>query len=234
MPTSVPPIGTVVTVTSYQDIAAAIEPSGMVARGGFVVGPDDSVPVLADGRRPTAVVIVGNVGGRMWPIFRAEEGDDADPLDAWTRRRLRPIAERFGADFVHPSDEPFQPFQRWAQRASDVWQSPIGLLVHPTDGLWHALRGAFLFAGPVEGLPPTGVAVSPCVGCDAPCLTTCPVDAFSPDGYDHEACRGHVRSGDKPVCLEQGCAARRACPVNADGFYGPDQMRFHMRAFVGW
>lgn len=221
-------------VPAYADIAAAVEPTGMLARGGFVVGPDDSVPPLADGSRPAAVVIVGNVGGAMWPTFRAEERDEPEPLDAWTRRRLGPIADRFGAELVHPSDEPFQPFQRWAQRASDVWQSPIGLLVHPTDGLWHALRGAFLFAEPVDGLPPTGVATSPCVGCDAPCLTTCPVDAFSPDGYDHEACRGHVRSGEEPVCLEQGCAARRACPVNADGYYGPDQMRFHMRAFVGW
>ena len=219
---------------AYADIAAAVEPTGMLARGGFTVGPDDAVPSLADGRRPVSIVIVGNVGGAMWPTFRAEEGDEPDPLDAWTRRRLRPIADRFGAEFVHPSDEPFQPFQRWAQRASDVWQSPIGLLVHPTDGLWHALRGAFLFAEPVEGLPSIGVAVSPCVGCEAPCLTTCPVDAFSPDGYDHEACRGHVRSGEEPVCLERGCAARRACPVNADGFYGPDQMRFHMHAFVGW
>ena len=231
---SVPPIGTVVTVTSYRDLASAIEPTGMVARGGFAVGPDDPVPVLADGRRPATVVIVGNVGGTMWPIFRAEERDEPDPLDAWTRRRLRPIAERFGAEFVHPSDEPFQPFQRWAQRASDVWQSPIGLLVHPTDGLWHALRGAFLFADPVEGLPPTGVATSPCIGCDAPCLTTCPVDAFTADGYDHVSCREHVRSGDEPECLEAGCAARRACPVAADGSYGPDQMHFHMRAFVGW
>ena len=27
--------------------------------------------------------------------------------------------------------------------------------------------------------------------------------------------------------------ARRACPVNADGCYPADQMRFHMAAFVG-
>ncbi|MEZ5295314.1 MAG: hypothetical protein R2697_03270 [Ilumatobacteraceae bacterium] len=221
-------------MTSYHDLASAIAPTGMVLRGGFAVEPDDQVQALADGRRPSTVVIVGNVGGAMWPVFRAEERDEPDPLDAWTRRRLRPVAERFGAEFVHPSDEPFQPFQRWAQRASDVWQSPIGLLVHPTDGLWHALRGAFLFAGPVDGIPSVGNATSPCVGCAAPCLTTCPVDAFTAEGYDHESCRGHIRSGAEPACLEQGCAARRACPVNATGHYGPDQMRFHMHAFVGW
>lgn len=217
----------------YPDVAAAIEPTGMVARGGFAVQSDDVVPDLADGRRARAVVVVGNIGGAMWPRFRREERDEPDPLDAWTRRTLRPIAESFEAELVHPSDTPFQPILRWAQRAADVWQSPIGLLVDPEHGLWHAYRGALLFSNEVVDLPATGTATSPCIGCHQPCLTTCPVEAFRPGEYDHEACRAHVRSGAEPTCLTDGCAARRACPVNADGYYGPDQMLFHMRAFVG-
>jgi hypothetical protein len=219
----------------YGEIVAAVAVTGRVARGGFEIDDqlDDQVPDLADGRPARSVVIVGNVGGAMWARFRAEERDEPDPLDAWTRRTLAPIARSFGADYVHPSDRPYRPFQRWAQRAADVWQSPIGLLIHPVDGLWHALRGAFVFADPVVGLPPTGLSTSPCIGCSAPCLTTCPVDAFAPGEYDHERCRGHVRSGTPPVCLTGGCAARRACPVDADGYYAVDQMTFHMRAFVG-
>jgi hypothetical protein len=220
-------------VTSYAEIRDAVEPTGMVVRGGFDPRPDDAVPGLPDGRAAHTVVIVGNIGGTMWPRFRREERDEPHPLDAWTRRMLLPIADRFGAGYVHPSDEPFHPFQRWAQRAADVWASPIGLLIDPVAGLWHALRGAFVFAEPVTGIPPVGRATSPCVGCDAPCLAACPVDAFAPGAYDHERCRGHVRSGVAPVCLTDGCAARRSCPVNAHGYYGEDQMRFHMRAFVG-
>jgi len=222
-----------VTAVSYTRVAGAIEATGMVARGGFVVGRDDVIPSGRDGHRTRSVVMVGNVGGAMWPRFRAEQRDEPDPLDAWTRRVLGPIADEFGAALVHPSDEPFQPIMRWAQRAADVWPSPIGLLVHPTDGLWHAYRGALLFAREVVDLPPVGVASSPCVTCDQPCLTTCPVDAFTDDGYDHESCRDHVRSDRDPDCLTEGCAARRACPVNADGYYDVDQMRFHMRAFLG-
>lgn len=223
----------------YRTVAAAVAPTGMIARGGFVPVPDDAVPPLADGRVVRTVVVVGNVGGAIWPSFRADERPVADPLDDWTRRRLEPVAARFGADYMHPSDEPFIPMQRWAQRADDVFESPIGLLIHPDHGLWHAYRGVLLFAEPLDGLPTVGARVSPCSTCaDQPCRTACPVGAFTTDGlrlvgYDHERCRGHVRSGHEPRCLTAGCAARRACPVNAAGHYETDQMAFHMRAFTG-
>src|SRR5690606_19529922 len=107
----------------YDAVAAAIASTGMVARGGFVPEPSDDVPPLADGRPVHTVIIVGNVGGAIWPRFRAEERSVPDSLDDWTRRMLVPIAERFGAGYVHPSDEPFIPMQRWAQRADDVFES---------------------------------------------------------------------------------------------------------------
>jgi hypothetical protein len=218
----------------YAEVADAVQPTGMVARGGFRIDAGDDVAVQPDGHPTRSVVVIGNVGRRMWPHFRAAQPAGDDPLDTWTRAVLRPIAARLGAAFVHPSDEPFQPFQRWAQRADDVWKSPIGLLVHPEHGLWHAYRGAFLFPVVVEGLPSTGGRASPCLTCaDQPCLTTCPVDAFTVAGYDADACRGHVRSGITPRCADTGCAARCACPVGTADRYGDDQMRFHMRAFVG-
>ena len=216
----------------YADIVRAVSPTGLAVRGGFAVTAGDGVPDAPGGATRT-VVIVGNVGGAMWPRFRAQEPAGPDPLDRWTRSVLGPIADAFGAGFVHPSDEPFQPFQRWAQRADDVWQSPIGLLVHPDHGLWHAYRGALLFPVEVVGLPTVGGRTSPCVGCPQPCLTTCPVGAFRHDGYDVESCAGHVRSDADPRCAEAGCAARLACPVGLVERYGPDQMRFHMRAFIG-
>lgn len=215
----------------YAEVAEAVRPTGMLARGGFNLEPDET---LSDFPATRSVVVIGNVGGAMWPHFRAADPGGDDPLDAWTRSVLRPIADSFDADFVHPSDEPFQPFQRWAQRADDVWQSPIGLLIHADHGLWHAYRGAFLFGEPLDGLPAVGLTQQPCLTCDEkPCLHTCPVDAFAVDGYDADACRGHVRSGAAPDCLHDGCAARCACPVSPATKYDADQMHFHMRAFVG-
>lgn len=206
----------------YADVVAALAGTGMVARGGFVPEPTRTI------------VVIGNVGGAMWPLFRAAEQGVDDPLDTWTRAVLAPIAASLGADFVHPSDEPFQPFQQWAQRAEGIAQSPIGILIHPQYGLWHAYRGAFLFPFALDDLPEPISDASPCLSCpDQPCLTACPVDAFTIGNYDADACRAHVRSRAAPVCIEAGCAARLACPVGTEHRYGPDQMNFHMKAFVG-
>ncbi len=214
----------------YGEIADAVAETGMIARGGFATDEADRI----DGVEAACVVMIGNIGGTIWPRFEGERTPGRDPLDRWTRSLLEPIAASFGATFAHPSDQPFQPFQRWAQRADDVWQSPIGIMIHPMFGLWHAYRGALLFSEAVEGMPMVGQQASPCLTCaDQPCLSSCPVDAFTVDGYDSQACRGHVRSGSEPTCLSAGCAARLACPVGQDYRYGPDQMRFHMAAFAG-
>ena len=224
----------------YDDLVAAVAPTGMVVRGGFHASAAKlhaglpPMPLLDDGRPTRSVVIVGNAGGAMWGPFSDGRSDGPNPLDRWTRDTLRPIAAEFDATFLHPSDEPYQPFQRWAQLADDVWSSPIGLLVHSTFGLWHAYRGAFLTPVEVTDLPPVGRETSPCVTCvGQPCLTTCPVDAFGPSGYDGAACAGHVRSDASPNCLDDGCAARGACPVGVTWRYESEQMRFHMRAFIG-
>ncbi len=79
----------------YATIAAAVAPTGMVARGGFVVDPTPSpVPPAADGRPVPDGVVIGNVGGVVWPGFRAAETPGPHPLDRWTRSTLRPIAAR--------------------------------------------------------------------------------------------------------------------------------------------
>lgn len=226
-------MGNAADPVDYGEIAAAIELTGMFARGGFLTGPADSI-ALPDGTPAVAVVMVGNAAGPMWQRFRAAQPPGPHPLDTWTRATLRPIAAAFGAAFVHPGDEPFRPFQRWAQRAEAVWPSPIGLLIHRRHGLWHAYRGALLFDRPVTGLPVAVEADSPCTSCvGQPCLSACPVEAFAGGGYDDVACSAHVRSDRDPDCLHLGCAARRACPVGADRVYGPDQIEFHMRAFAG-
>ena len=108
----------------------------------------------------------------------------------------------------------------------------MGPLIHPDYGLWHAYRGALAFAETLD-LAPRDTRPSPCDDCeDKPCLVTCPVGAFSGEGYDVAACVGHIGGARGGECLSAGCLARRACPVGVTFQYAADQMGFHMKAFL--
>lgn len=143
----------------YAQVDRAIEAAGMVARGGFHPAPEDGVPELGPGRPARTVILAGDVGGRMWPAFAAARANlaAADPLDAWTRAVLADVAERCGAVALFPfGGPPYLPFQRWARRAEPVAPSPIGILIHPDWGLWHAYRARSRSARPWRCLRPTG------------------------------------------------------------------------------
>jgi len=212
---------------------SAIERAGLVPRGAFKLEDGERVGELADMR---TIVLAGMVGREGWNAFAASpEASDgfADPLDRWSRRLIESLARELGGRALFPfGGPPFLPFQRWAQRAEPVHSSPIGLLIHPYYGLWHAYRGAIGF--PEElAVPESAPVPSPCESCAGRwCLKSCPVGAFSNTGYDVAACAGHLRSAAGEDCMDFGCRARRACPVGADHAYDPVQANFLMRAFL--
>ena len=75
----------------------------------------------------------------------------------------------------------------------DVWSSPLESAPQdPVAAVWEALNEVLdpeipisltelglIYGVDVVGAPPTGTHTSPCLGCDQPCLSTCPVDAFT-------------------------------------------------------
>ncbi len=205
-----------------------------------------------------SIILIGHVGSSFWPHFtnwlsaqsaslphgfrargvwsstasRAPADHIPDPLDTWSKQVIGGIAKAHGGKAIFPSDQPYQPFQQWAMAATGIRPSPLGILIHPVYGLWHAYRGAIIFydvtlSQPVEKLS------HPCDTCvEKPCLSACPVNAFSNGGYAVERCRSHVKSDAGQACLTGGCLARRACPVGTAFEYVPEQMQFHMNAFV--
>jgi len=193
-----------------------------------------------DGLLPAAgvgtIVLLGFTGSVQWELFtRSAEANDGlqNPLDRWSRRVVGALAREFGALDVYPSAAAAPlPFQRFAARSEPVHQSPIGLLIHPKWGLWHAYRGALVLATRIV-LPALAPSVQPCLGCaDKPCLSSCPVHAFRGGTFDVDSCVGHVLSAAGTECRERGCLARRACPVAAEFRYAEEQARFHMQAFL--
>lgn len=201
-----------------------------------------------------SLLIIGNIGNELWardagayPTGGGEassgstgEYATANPehMNEWTRQVIDPIAARLGGVAYYPfGGPPYHPFQRWAMQAEPVTPSPIGMLIHPDFGLWHAYRAAIAVPESVDPPPPDERA-NPCLTCpDEPCLSTCPVDAFkdmrNPDGgYDVPACAAHIARDAGRDCLTQGCRARRACPIGRGFHYVPGQAEYHMQAFL--
>lgn len=210
--------------------------SGLTLRGAFHPEAADGVPAQPDGRTSCTVVLLGNQGENLWATFQASpEAQDGrpDPLNRWSERVIGALAAECGGLALFPSGgPPYLPFQRWAGRAEPVAPSPLGMLVHPDFGLWHAYRGAIALAERLD-LPPRDTRPSPCDSCaERPCLSACPVGAFTGESYAVRACAAHIASPAGADCLNRGCGARWACPVGRDFAYPAAQARFHMEAFV--
>ncbi len=221
---------------TFQAIEQALMPLGLSLRGGFQAAATDDLPALPAGQAAATVLLVGNAGPGMWKAFSgsAQAHDGAPhPLNRWTGQHLDAIANSMGGVALYPFDAtPAWPFQRWAARCEPVHPSPLGLFIHPQYGLWHAYRAAIVLAVPLDLAPPPSVA-SPCQSCtDRPCMSRCPVGAFSASGYDVPTCARHLQSPAGADCLQGGCLARRACPVGVDYQQLPAQNAFHMRAFL--
>jgi len=216
-------------------VAAVAEAQGLACRGAFHPAPADGVPDLPNGGTTATLMLLGLVGGAGWAGFAASpEAVDggSHALDRWSRRVVGAVAEALGGHALFPfGGPPYLPFQRWAQRAEPVFPSPLGILIHPDWGLWHSYRGAVALPERLA-LPLQDRRPSPCESCaEKPCLTACPVGAFTPGGYAVPTCAAHIAAPEGADCMARGCRARRACPIGAEHRYGPAQAGFYMRAF---
>lgn len=182
-----------------------------------------------------AGLLIGNIGSSLWFSFQtSEEFNDGqkNSLDRWTQSILQPVAHELKADVRLPFGEKIWPFQQWAGKATGMKQSPIGLFIHPEYGLWTAFRGAFMFDADIQ-FNQKLVEWHPCDRCaEKPCLTTCPIGAFTSQGYDYLSCKSHVRSDAGHACKSGSCLARKSCPIGTDFAYEQDHQFFHMAAYI--
>ena len=218
---------------SLDELSKLLAPHGLIPRGALRLDAAEARALKAK-----SLVLVGHAGPKIWRHFqkwrRMRHEQMESPLDAWSEHVISPIAEELGGRAIFPFQKPFHPFQQWAMRAEGLKPSPLGILIHPVHGLWHAYRGAIVFENEIL-IREAQEQIHPCDQCAAkPCLSACPVSAFSGTAYDVQACRACLAS--KPggeACMSGGCKARLACPVGRESVFAPAQMRFHMRAFAG-
>ena len=182
-------------------------------------------------------VLVGNAGSKFWEVFsNSEEYADghADPLDRWSKRIGDQIAKTTGAQVTYPFEgPPYAPFLDWAGETGQVSRSPLSIFIHHEHGLWHAYRFMLSFDRIAEDFADPDASLSPCGSCsEKPCLSSCPVSAFSDGHFDVEKCMSYLKSDENSDCRRYGCVARQACPVMPQNRYIPEHAKFHMQAFV--
>ncbi|RUX53695.1 4Fe-4S dicluster domain-containing protein [Mesorhizobium sp. M7A.F.Ca.US.014.04.1.1] len=221
---------------SVDRIAAALLANGLVLRGGFNFTPSDAPPTGSSGAPAAAVLLVGQAGAAPLPHFlrwwEQQPQAIANPLDTWSREVIGAVAQDFGARAISPSDKPYLPFQQWAMRAEGLKPSPLGILMHPRYGLWHAYRGVLLFD---DEIPVQVAEAAPhlCDSCaEKPCLKSCPVDAYSVQGFAYQSCLAHVGGANGEPCRSGGCLDRNACPYGTGYRYPPEVQAFHMASFA--
>ena len=227
-------------------LAALLAPLGLALRGWFEIQSSDIAKTGAGVDAGMAALLVGNHGPALWHCFQTStESRDGfpDPMDRWTRRVVTEACGRLEQPFtaLFPFGKTVWPFQQFAHRAMGISASPLGILIHPQFGLWHGLRAAIVFPGLAKTCEVPDKMIHPCEKCvEKPCLSACPVSAFSERGFDVAGCRSYLDStassqsdSTLPDCMGRGCAARNACPVGREWRYDGPQLRFHMSAFGG-
>lgn len=180
-------------------------------------------------------LLIGDTGGSHWQSYSSANSDRPQSMDDWTRSTITPIAESIGVAAYYPFGEPTYPFQQWAKQAMGIHSSPLGLLIHPEFGLWIALRAALVFHSIDFPIPAPTPQPHPCESCpDRPCLTACPVSAFTENAYDVATCRTFISSQtpEGNLCRFEGCRSRLACPIGTQYVYSSPQQSFHMEAFI--
>jgi hypothetical protein len=232
------------TAPPIEGIRQALAQRGLHLRGGWLPDPEaDQLPLLPGGGSAGVVWMVGVVGSDHWSDFSASPfftDGLPDPLDRWSQAIGDELALRWGGVALYPfTGPPYWPFQQWATRAEPLQNSPLMLRIHPSYGLWHAYRFALALPGsPLVNLvataaPPSSGLGSLCLQCDGqPCLQACPVSAFDGTSYRVDDCLGWLQQPGGEPCMQQGCLARRACPVGAAYRYPANLASFHMKAFA--
>lgn len=204
-----------------------ITATGLGIVGAFHPEPGDLVPDPCE-----TLLLLGPAGPEMWDVFSAsaEARDGApDPMDRWSRRVISELADRLDGRAYFPfGGPPWQPFQRWAERAEGAVSSPVGMQASATRGLWVSYRGAIGLDQRLDLAPPSA---GPCAPCPAPCLTACPVDAFASGTYDVPRCVGYLNDHPEAPC-HRGCLVRVACPAGSAVGLPDAERAFHMAAFL--
>lgn len=189
------------------------------------------IAAFPDARAYAQLLLIGNAGTALWRKVREAGLSDSDPVDRYARRSIEQFLEgRYRYEILYPGTHTI-PLQQLGTLAGWHHDSPLGIGIHGTYGLWFAYR-AVVLADSAFSETPGRRQRSPCLDCaDQPCMNACPSGAVSAEPFDVDACAG-FRFATGSVCAAN-CLARCACPVARQHRYDDDQIAYHYSFSLG-
>lgn len=175
------------------------------------------------------LVLIGHAGTDFWKSFSKANIQTTNPVDDFSIETTQGFIANYLNDtsyeWLYPSSDYIIPLQRLARLANWSQQSPLGLDISPTYGLWFAHRACFLTNADLEAYIEEAKA-SPCDSCKTKdCMQVCPASAVSEAKFSIETCVGH-RVQNNSSCANT-CLSRRACPYFPEHQYSEEQMNYH-------
>ncbi|MAW52311.1 MAG: hypothetical protein CME01_05745 [Geminicoccus sp.] len=195
---------------------------------GFVI-----LDVISNGDQTD--MAIGSAGRPFWDaVSQSREWIEQhdNPIDQYTARLINQLLRADqGESAIYPFDSDAPNFvQLWPATFPKIAASQLGPMIHPDFGLWMAARAHIILPQACLTFDDTK-SFSPCESCrDKPCLSACPVNAFSASKpYNHLACAAYLKTD--PACFSGGCDARAACPHGQSWQLPEDQARYHQTRF---
>lgn len=182
-------------------------------------------PLETFGHRHPLAWLIGNTRA-LWPVLRqavAARPDllARDPVDRYVTSCLAECADALQVSAqVYPSHEGgagLVSMLHAAEASGMAHRGPAHLAVHPSHGLWFALRAVIVLDWPYEGV--TTSAPDPCTDCAEPCVAA--LEAAMARQHDVPRTPGSGAGWRDWVRI------REVCPVGQAARYCDDQIRYH-------
>jgi hypothetical protein len=157
---------------------------------------------FTDIQKTKTLCLIGNGGRSLWEKLPHPLNIKTHPIDQYSKNQIHTFSESIDSEveILFPNDHYTLPLQRIGRALNVCTQSPIGLDVHPSFGLWFAIRGVFLVSKKMSMTLEN--PFSPCNTCtDKPCMK-----------------------------ISDIAQARMKCPFKNEHQYTEDQIRYHQNA----
>lgn len=185
-----------------------------------------------------SVILIGFAGRSFWvmlqrylkenPEFRDTREDWIDDYTLLQFMSASKILDdekvNYCMAFPFGSSGPTLDFSKLGELGGIGVKSLMGILINPEYGLWISLRGAIITDLDFTHYDEPLSSFDPCPRCSKPCISACPANTVSENGWDYNACMKFRISND--TCRDN-CASRRACPYGNEHQYTEEQLSHH-------